>query len=130
MTGTSVRCVKLNSPSSGWRFLLFRRLRGTAPSRRSGHRIRVARWHGCGVAASPLFRPEPVIMTSRRTFILGVAAASLAMPISAKARFAPLFDGNSLGGSAAAQRSVEKGDSRSLRHRMGLSTRRTRAIGA
>jgi hypothetical protein len=37
-------------------------------------------------------------MTSRRTFLLGFAAASLAMPVSAKGRFTPLFDGNSLDG--------------------------------
>ena len=37
-------------------------------------------------------------MTSRRTFLLGFAAASFAIPISAKGRFTPLFDGNSLDG--------------------------------
>jgi hypothetical protein len=37
-------------------------------------------------------------MTSRRTFLLGSAAASLAMPTSAKGRFMPLFNGNNLDG--------------------------------
>ncbi|MDB5708934.1 MAG: hypothetical protein JWL96_1004 [Sphingomonas bacterium] len=37
-------------------------------------------------------------MTSRRSFLLGVAAASLAMPTSAKGRFMPLFDGKDLDG--------------------------------
>jgi hypothetical protein len=37
-------------------------------------------------------------VTSRRTFLLGFAAASLAMPTSAKARFVPLFNGNNLDG--------------------------------
>jgi hypothetical protein len=37
-------------------------------------------------------------MTSRRSFLLGVAAASLAMPVSARGRFTPLFDGKDLDG--------------------------------
>jgi hypothetical protein len=37
-------------------------------------------------------------MTSRRTFLLGFAAASLAMPASAKGRFTPLFNGKDLDG--------------------------------
>jgi hypothetical protein len=37
-------------------------------------------------------------MTSRRSFLLGVAAASLAMPVSAKGRFTRLFDGKDLAG--------------------------------
>jgi hypothetical protein len=37
-------------------------------------------------------------VTSRRTFLWGVAAASFAMPTVAKGRFIPLFDGHSLDG--------------------------------
>lgn len=95
---SSSRRLEPNYYSFGWRFLVFRLLQGMAPSQRSGHRIRVARWHGCGVAAFPLFGPEPVVVTSRRAFLLGFAAASLAMPISAKGRFVPLFNGNNLDG--------------------------------
>ncbi len=58
----------------------------------------MARWHGCGVAAWPLFRPEPGVVTSRRTLLLGFAAASLATPTSAKGRFTPLFNRDNLDG--------------------------------
>ena len=37
-------------------------------------------------------------MTSRRTFLLGFASASLAMPTFAKGRFMPLFNGHNLDG--------------------------------
>src|SRR5258706_7859937 len=95
---SSSRRLEPNCHSFGWRFLVFRLLRGMAPSQQSGHRIRVARWHGCGVGAFPVFRPEPFVVTSRRTFLLGFAAASLTMPTSAKGRFTPLFNGNNLDG--------------------------------
>jgi hypothetical protein len=95
---SSSRRLEPNYHSFGWRFLVFRLLPGMAPSQRSGHRIRVARWHCCGVGAFPLFRPESVVATSRRTFLLGFAAASLAITISAKGRFTPLLNGNNLDG--------------------------------
>jgi hypothetical protein len=46
----------------------------------------------------PLLRPERAAVTSRRAFILGLAATSLATPTSAKARFTNLFNGKNLDG--------------------------------
>ncbi|WEK02203.1 MAG: DUF1080 domain-containing protein [Candidatus Sphingomonas phytovorans] len=39
-----------------------------------------------------------MVTTSRRTFLLGLAAVSLATPTSAKGRFTPLFNGHDLDG--------------------------------